>query len=92
MKDAKNAAIPTSATRDELEAELKQLRLRNQRCNCPNCPSQHQFITDTTYHVLFNRKGEAVEQCEIHAPSFRDCEETFRELHPDADYWEIGLP
>lgn len=44
------------------------------------------------YHVLFNRKGEAVNQCVIFARSFGECEQTFVEMYPDAEYWEIGCP
>lgn len=55
------SAVPTTETGDGLNAaydallvEVGQLRLRNQRCNCPNCPNQHHFIGVTAHSALMH--------------------------------------
>lgn len=43
-----------------------------------------------TFHVLYNREGGPVEEIEIEASSFAECESLLQVSRPDAEYWEIG--
>lgn len=43
------------------------------------------------FHVLFNAESGPVRECFITASCLLECEDRFRELHPEAVYWEIGF-
>lgn len=43
------------------------------------------------FHVLFNAEGGHVQECVVYASCFLECEESFKQLHPEAVYWDIGF-
>lgn len=43
-----------------------------------------------TFHVIFQESNGPVQQCELEAESYSDCEAKFQRAYPLATYWTVG--
>jgi hypothetical protein len=44
------------------------------------------------FHIVYRNKGGIVNDCTIAAVDFGTAEEEFQRQHPEATWWEIGIP
>jgi len=44
-----------------------------------------------TFEILYNESNGAVERVEVEASCLLEAEQKFKEAHPSAIHWEIGI-
>lgn len=44
------------------------------------------------FHIVYTNAGCIVNDCTVSAADFGAAEEEFQRLHPEATWWEIGIP
>jgi hypothetical protein len=44
------------------------------------------------FHIVYTNAGGIVNDCNVSAVDFAAAEEEFQRRHPEATWWEIGIP